>query len=386
MRNLIRGALVASAAGAIAVGVAGTAGAVSGGPAARFPGRSGVVFVQTDNTAGNQIVAYERAPNGSLTWSSTVNTGGRGGTLDGSVVDHLASEGALAIDQPENLLFAVNAGSNSVSVFSVSGDHLTLDQVVSSGGTFPVSVTVHGHFAYVVNAEDGGSVQGYFVAGPRLVPLPDTTRTLGLTRKTTTTPTQFTHTPGSIAVSPNGSQLIVTTKANGDDIDVFGIGPSGALSPRPTANPEGTTVPFGISFDRAGHLVIAESSSTDPALATFNVAPNGKVTAIDTVGTGQVATCWVAGAQGFFFTSNAGSGSESGFTESPNGQLRLIGNTKTDAGTVDAAATPDGQWLYVQTGASGIVDEFHVNSDGTLTQVGSVTVPNAVGAEGIVAL
>ncbi|MDQ1510437.1 MAG: hypothetical protein QOG50_2281, partial [Actinomycetota bacterium] len=32
------------------------------------------------------------------------------------------------------------------------------------------------------------------------------------------------------------------------------------------------------------------------------------------------------------------------------------------------------------------VDGFRINSDGSLTKIGSVTVPNAVGGEGIVAV
>jgi hypothetical protein len=43
------------------------------------------------------------------------------------------------------------------SVFAVRGDDLTLRQVIRSGGTFPVSVAVHGDRVYVLNAEDGGA-------------------------------------------------------------------------------------------------------------------------------------------------------------------------------------------------------------------------------------
>ena len=63
--------------------------------------------------------------------------------------------------------------------------------------------------------------------------------------------------------------------------------------------------------------------------------------------------------------------------------LSLLGATNTDPGTVDSAATPSGRFLYVQTGGSGIVDEFAVGSSGGLTQIGSVLVPGAVGGEGI---
>ena len=68
-----------------------------------------------------------------------------------------------------------------------------------------------------------------------------------------------------------------------------------------------------------------------------------------------------------------------------NGALGLGSQTGTDPGTVDASASSNGQYLYVQTGGNGIVDEFHVGAHGSLTPIGSVTVPGAVGGEGIVA-
>ena len=76
----------------------------------------------------------------------------------------------------------------------------------------------------------------------------------------------------------------------------------------------------------------------------------------------------------------------SGIASGPGGTLSLLGNTTTDAGAVDAAATSDGRFLYVQAGGPGNVDGFRIGGDGSLTAVGSVTVPGAAGAEGIVAL
>jgi hypothetical protein len=61
------------------------------------------------------------------------------------------------------------------------------------------------------------------------------------------------------------------------------------------------------------------------------------------------------------------------------------GLTATRGGTVDAAASSDGRFLYVQTGAAGGVDAFRVASDGHLVPVGQVTVPGAIGGEGIAA-
>lgn len=338
------------------------------------------VFVLTDNTSGNQVVAYDRAADGSLTQVGAYSTHGTGGVLAGSVVDHTASQGALAYDASRGLLFAVNPGSSTVAVFRVLGDRLALTQVVSSGGTFPVSIAARGGVVYVLNALNGGSVQGFAVLGDFLLPLLGSGRPLGLNPSATP---QFTTTPGQVAFSPDGSKLIVTTKANSNALDVFRLGRLGYLSFTPVVNVEPGTVPFAVSFDGDGNLVVAEAGTN--ALATFALNTDGTVTPLDAVPTGQSATCWVAAAGPFFYTSNAGSGSVSGFAGG-GGSLALLGNTSTDGGTVDAAASPDGSFLYVQTGAQGNVDAFHVNHDGSLSAIGSVAVPGAVGGEGIVAL
>ncbi len=377
MRSSVRLGLVFFVVVALSAAYAGASFAASTN--GRGPGHA--VFVLTDNTSGNQVVAYDRAADGSLAQAGVYSTGGTGGALDGSVVDHTASQGALAYDASRGLLFAVNPGSSTVSVFRVLGDRLVLTQVLSSGGTFPVSIAARGGLVYVLNALNGGSVQGFLVAGEFLLPLPGSGRPLGLNPLATP---QFTTTPGQVAFSPDGSKLIVTTKANSNAIDVFAVGRLGYLSFAPVVNVEPGTVPFATSFDAAGNLVVAEAGPN--ALATFALNPNGTLSALVTVATGQAATCWVAAAGPYFYASNAGSGSVSGFASGAGGSLSLLGNTSTDAGTVDAAATPDGSFLYVQTGAQGHVDAFHVNADGSLSPIGSVTVPDAAGGEGIVAL
>lgn len=65
--------------------------------------------------------------------------------------------------------------------------------------------------------------------------------------------------------------------------------------------------------------------------------------------------------------------------------MSLLGATSTHPGTVDAAPSAGGQYLYVQTGGTGTVDEFQVGLGGTLTDIGPVLVPGAAGGEGIVA-
>ena len=347
----------------------------------RAAGQS-VVFVQTDNPSGNSVVAYDRSADGALSQAGVYPTGGLGGVLDGSAVDHLASQHSLVYDQAHHLLYAVNAGSNTVSVFQVDGDHLTRTQVIGSGGEFPVSLAVHGDRVYVLNALGSGSVQGFVRVGCNLVPVADWHRSLGLTP--VTGPMQFTHTPAQVSFTPDGSALVVTTKANGNSIDVFPFDRHGVPSATPVMNVEPNAVPFGFVFDSAGRLVVTEAGPD--AVATFTLARDGKVTQVGSVATGQTATCWIVRDGRRYYASNAGSGSLSGFHESHDGMLTALGNTMTGAGTTDATVTPDGHYLYVQTGAAGVVDGFRVHGDGSLTPVGSVTVPGGIGGEGIVAV
>jgi 6-phosphogluconolactonase (cycloisomerase 2 family) len=364
----------------IAVAVVPGTGYAATQAAGHAPGQAGEVFVQTDAVSGNAVAAYDRAADGTLRAAGTYPTGGLGGILSGSVVDHLASQGALAYDRGHGLLYAVNAGSSTITVFSVYGDRLVRRQVISSGGTFPVSIAFHGGLVYVLNARDGGSVQGFLRIGASLVKIPSWNRPLGL--DPTLTP-EFTHTPGQVAFTQDGSRLIVTTKGNGNDIDVFTVGFSGALSATPAITADPGNVPFGVTFDAGGHLVVAEAG--DNAVATFTINPDGTLTLAGRVATGQAATCWIARDGSLFYASNAGSGTLSGYGDDGSGTLQPLGTTATDAGTVDATSSADGQYLYAETGANGIVDEFRVGSGGSLTEVGSVTVPGAAGAEGIAA-
>jgi 6-phosphogluconolactonase (cycloisomerase 2 family) len=348
-----------------------------------FAQRSGdAVFVQSNYTEGNTVSVYERAPGGTLSLAGTYATGGLGGELGGAAVDFLASQDSLVYDQADNLLFAVNAGSNTVSVFAVRGDQLILVQEISSGGNFPVSLALHGQLLYVVNARDGGRLQGYVIAGDHLFALPGSNRSLGLASVTGST--EFVNTPGEIAFTPDGRHLIVTTKANGSDIDVYAVDGFGELSPTPVVNSEPGAVPFGLVFDSAGRFEVAEAG-TD-SVATFALSSGGSVTQVASVATTQGATCWIVADGSTLYASNAGGPSLSSVELTPfTGALSLIATTTTDPGTVDAAVSPDGRFLYAQTGKYGIVDEFQIGPAGLLTEIGSVTVANAAGGEGIAA-
>jgi 6-phosphogluconolactonase (cycloisomerase 2 family) len=337
------------------------------------------VFVLANESAGNSVAVYDRDTDGTRASAGRDLTGGLGGTLDGSVVDHLASQGALTYDRTRHLLYAVNAGSNTLTVFAVHGDRLQRRQVVTSGGEFPVSVAVHGNVAYVLNARAGGSIQGYLRIGQALVRVPAWHRALGLDPAAAP---EFVNTPGQVSFNPRGDQLIVTTKANGNQIDVFNLDAFGGPGGAPVVTDDPAGVPFAVSFDRTGRLDVAEAGPN--AVATYVLHRDGTLTFVDRVATGQAATCWVVGTGGHLYVDNAGSGSVSIFDVTDSG-LAAGGQAGTHGGTIDAAVSSDARNLYVQTGATGTVDEFAIAADGSLTPIGSVTVPGTIGGEGIAA-
>jgi DNA-binding beta-propeller fold protein YncE len=377
MKSIIKVAAVTVAGAAAAALSSLPASAASAQPC---PGRADAVFVQTDNPAGNTIVAYTRTASGGLQQAGSYPTGGDGGATDGSVVDHLSSEGSLAFDRQAGLLYAVNAGSNTITVFRVRGDQLFRSQVISSGGQFPNSITVHGNQVFVLNSWGGASIAGFLQLGGYLIPVPAWTRDLGLG---TSSSTIFTGTPGQIGFTPGGSQLLVTTKNATNSVDVFADGRFGP-SAQPTVTSLPGTIPFGFTFDQYGHLALVETGAG--AVATFAIAPDGTLTQLGSAATGQAATCWITTApEGTLYASNAGSATESTLTTDPDGTITQLGTTPTDAGTTDAVVSSDGQYLYVQAGGPGNVDAYRIGPGGALTQTGSVTVPGAVGGEGIAA-
>lgn len=372
------------AAAALGTGLwVGAAGAAGADPVPPPPAVTGghAVFVQTNDPTGNAVVSYRQQPDGQLTEVGRYSTGGLGVAIGGAVVDKLASQGSLQFVADRHLLVAVNGGSDTLAVFHAQGAQLSLAQTISSGGSTPVSVAVSGDLVYVLDAGDGGGIQGYTLAGGQLVSLPGSWRPLGLDPDATP---PYLNTPGQIGFTPDGDQLVVTTKANGNDIDVFGVRRDGTPDPKPVVNPSADPVPFGFVFDPAGRLVV--TGAGDSALTTYVLHADGKLTEVATATNGQSALCWVAETGGgLYFGANAGSGTVTSYGVDAAGQPSVLGETTTDPGPIDLAVSPDGSSLYVETGADGIVDGFAVGPDGTLSYTGSVApeLPGHGGLEGI---
>ncbi len=87
---------------------------------------AGAVFAMTNRSGHNRVIEYRRAANGRLTRVGSVSTRGRGIGTD------LDAQGPLRLSDDHRFLYAVNAGTDNITTFSVRGTHLTFLQNGSS--------------------------------------------------------------------------------------------------------------------------------------------------------------------------------------------------------------------------------------------------------------
>lgn len=341
---------------------------IAGRALADQQGDPGAVFVQSNDIVQNAIFAYARSADGSLTLVGRYPTLGRGGTEVGAPTDPLSSQGSLTYDARHRRLYAVNAGSDTLSVFAVDGTSLHLLQVIASGGHFPTSVAVHGALVYVLNAGGDGTISGFRSRDDGLTPIAGSVRSLALGNAT---PPFFLTSPGQIGFTTDGTHLLIPTKVNGA-VDTFALGPDGQPASAPVITATGPA-PFPFVSDERGRVVLIDASGS---ANTYDVSTSGALVRIGApVANGQNGTCWVARAHGYIYATNTGSNTITGWAEAPGGQLTLLHgavSATTDAGPIDIAASPDGRQLFELNGLSGDLGVYSVAADGTLTHTATV--------------
>ena len=365
--------------GVAAVVAAAAFAAVVPAQAAARDGGGHAVFVQNNSTEGNGIAAYHRNGDGTLTYLTTYATGGLGGRETGAGTDPLASQGSLELVADAGLLLAVNAGSNTISVFNVDGDQLRLIQVLDSGGSFPTGFAVRADLVYVQNGGGQGAVSGYRISGHKLHPIENSTRVLDLGN----TPNPFfLASTAEVGFTPDGEHLVVTTKTHGT-VDVFSVNPDGRLSSAPVKNAPAGPVPFAFAFDTSGRLILNFAGTS--SLEAFTVNDDNTITPLGApVSDTQAALCWITTAGGYDYTSNTGSGDVSQFQVLGDGTVVLVSAVAATGipGVTDSAAA-DGSFLYVQSGTSSMVHVFAIGPGGSLTRIQVVTIPDGDDQEGI---
>lgn len=348
--------------------------AQAGGPSLNATSAGGAVYTTSNAADGNAILGFARQPDGSLTGPRVFPTGGLG-TGAG-----LGNQGGLISSPNGRFLFAVNAGSDEISVFRLAGREPQLVETVPSGGSMPLSLTMHGDLLYVLNGGGAGNIAGFRVdpAG-HLSPVPNSVQPLSGAGVG----------PAEISFNPAGTFLVVSEKGT-SMLTVYPVGSDGAAG-APAAHVSSGMTPFGFAFNQQGALVVSEAFGGAPgasAASSYVLHQDGRLDLVSgSVGTTQTAACWIAITPNgrFAYTTNTGSASVSAYRVGPgSAQLTLLAPAAgtTGAGPIDAAI--GGSFLYTLNSGGHSLSGFQVGPDGRLTGVGETTGLPA-GANGLVA-
>jgi len=332
---------------------------------------AGAVYTINNSSSGNAVLVFSRTADGHILPAGTFATGGTG-TGAG-----LGNQGALVIDAANQFLFAVNAGSDNISVFRIGENGLRLVDLVPSGGRQPISLTVSRKVLYVLN--NGGAVgssdtiAGFAVGAnghlTRIVSgLPLSAASVG---------------PAQIGFNVDGDLLLVAEKTT-NNIDLFSVDDDGVASGATVVASAGQT-PFGFAFGKRNQVFVSDAfggAANAGAVSSYVVSKGGALQTVTAVAADQQsAPCWVVLTNDgrFAYTTNTGSGNVSGYQVNFSGRLRLLNadGITADAGTgstpLDAAISNDNRFLYVLTPGTGNVQGFVISLHGSLTPLTQAT-------------
>lgn len=322
----------------------------------------GSVYVQTNESGMNRVIAFGRAEDGTLTQVGTYETGGAG---DG--VPHLTSQGSVVVTGDGRHLLVTNAGSGDVSLFAVTTDGLELElvQTAASGGSAPKSVDERNGLVVVLNTGEP-SLGSFRIGAGGLTPL-------------SVVPLEPATDPAQIGFGPDGSTLVVTDRGT-DSIVVYDIAADGSIS-APRVHPSSGPTPYGFAFTKAGTLVVTEAfgAQTGKAAASSYVVAAGSVTPVTrSFGNGRSEICWavITKDDRFAFTTNFADGAVSRWAIGADGSLTLEDPVAAVAvegstGLRDEDVTRDGKFLYAVDADAQRIFGWAVGNDGSLAPVGS---------------
>ena len=374
----------------------------------------GAVYTQTNSPSGNSVVVFNRFANGKLKKRQSVSTGGKGSTQSvgcGPGCPILDSQTAVVVSKSGKFVFAVNAGSDTVTSFRKTPSGLKRVSQVSSGGKMPESLALHGNLLYVLNVatENGtstGNIYGLRISSSgKLSPVGSSRPLANLA------PPDHSADPRAMDFKPNGKVIVVTELAAGfmgtgppGRIDTFVVGSNGKAGPA-VAHPTSDALPFGFAFDNRGHVVVSQirspAGNVDGSISTYKVTDSGGVTPIDTKPSSGILPCWVAVSSDgrYAYLVNTGAGHPAPVTRFRVGSTGALTPLSPPAASrsgefarTDAAFSRGSTFLYVLApkvgpGNASHIDEYRRTANGGLKFIGS-TQPGAnigIGATGLAA-
>jgi 6-phosphogluconolactonase len=322
------------------------------------------IYVQSNDAAANEVLAFARAADGRLGTVRRYATGGRG-----TGMPHLPSQNSVVLGAGGRQLLVANAQSDDLTLFTVRDDGLELADRVASGGATPTSVAVHDDLVYVLN-NGTPSIAGFRIEDDRLVAIAGSVRPLSADDAD----------PAQVAFSSNGRTLVVTERGT-DSISAYTIGVDGRASGPATIRATGKT-PYGFDFTPSGSLVVTEAfggAVGAAAVSSYSVAEGASLAPVSgSVGDTRSEVCWAAVTNDgrFAYVTNFGDGTISSYAVADDGGLALrepvAGSTRLgEKGVRDEALTGDGRFLYAIDADARKVFGWAVGGDGTLESIGA---------------
>ena len=343
------------------------AAALLSAPAVAQTQHKGAVFSMTNAAAGNEIVVFERSAHGALTLQTpNVATNGLG------TGQALESQGSLALSKNGKWLVAVNAGSNDISIFEVSGLTLTLKDTIASGGTKPVSVAVNSDVLYVLNAGAPNNISGFEISPQgQLTAIPNSTWPLSAAQ---TAPSQVAWTPGN--------ELLLVTERDTEMLDTFEISSTTNSPVTFEAHPAAGRDPLGVAFRGKHKMFVAESwagAADKGAVSGYGLRKDEVFELNPSVATTETGTGWIAtmGNKPWLYVSNPGSDTITGFRVASTAKMQILNHDGVAATTgnqpTDLATVRGERLLYALNFGDGTISGWTVAADGSLTSTGAAT-------------
>jgi 6-phosphogluconolactonase len=311
------------------------------------------IYLQTNDAEQNEVIAFRRDADGTLSRLGSWATGGRG-----TGKPHLASQSSVVVSG--DTLLVVNAGSDDVSLFAIGDDAISLLHRVASGGTMPTSIAFRGARVFVLNAGGDANVTGFTLADGKLAPSADTRALSGAD-------------PAQIGFTPDGSTLVVTDRATNALISLPVAGGE------PTRQASSGATPYGFDFARDGTLVVTEAFGGAVGAAAASSYGAGLEPVSKSVANTRSEVCWAAVTNDgrFAFVTNFGDGTISSYAIGADGSIELVdpvaGSTVMgQRGVRDEALSADSRFLYALDADARRIFAFAVRDDGRLDPVGDV--------------
>lgn len=329
------------------------------------------LYAQTNETV-NSVVHMLRNTDGSISVKNRTASGGMGlnALRPGAAApgpNSLVSQNSVIISTDKTLLFAVNGGDSSVSVFSIdqaTGD-LTLKKSTKLLGTTPSSLAYRNGFLYVMFQSGANQVGAYSVqADGSLAQL-----SLQNLPVSGSIPTQ-------VVVSPDGNFIVVSAGTGSNAVVSYPMNKDGSLG-SPVTNTTGITTPFAGAFGSASIYVSSDVSTR--SLASYAFTSAGVLNLIGSVTSGEAAPCWlVITPNGKYVYVGNGAGSISSYSVGAAGALTLVNAKAAMEPSVlpgvnsvagDSWVSPDGKFLYSDYLGADKVVAYSIGTDGALVKI-----------------